>query len=115
MAPIKKTLWRDVALLNALTPGLLPPLTWTREGYEQYIGCKLNRAELLNQQAGVIFTGTSYAHSLEDIPGDIFLALCDDEATAFELMVKANNARSDARVSRETANPGGMRTRRLFG
>lgn len=64
--------------------------------------------------AGIIFTGQSYANSLDDIPGDIFLALCSDEATAFERMCATNSARTDIRFKRENV-PGAIQTRSILG
>jgi len=99
--------------LNALTPGLLPPVTRDRAGYELFFATKLNRAELINQQAALLYLGSSYAQSLDDLPGELFLAICEDEATAFEAMCNANNGRERARLHREQV--GGVRTRKLMG
>lgn len=57
----------------------------------------------------------SYAMSLDDIPAEIFLALCGgDEALAFEMMVKVNNGRDHARTMRQN-QPGATKTRSIFG
>lgn len=114
MAPRKKSEWREVALLNALCPGLLSPCTPGKSGYEKFIGVWLNRADLLNQMAGILFTGMSYANSLDDIPGEIFEALCSDQATAFERMCQTNSARTDIRFKRDNA-PGATITRSILG
>lgn len=100
--------------MNALCPGLLSPCTPGKHGYEKFVGIWLNRADLINLHAGIAFTGTSYANSLDDIPEGIFLALCSDEATAFERMCQTNNARTDTRFKRENM-PGALVSRSILG
>ena len=80
--------------------------------YEDFCGMFFCRSELLAQAAYAQFLGASFAGSLEDVPPELFLAICDDEATAFELMVATNSARSRAKAARERTT--GQHIERLF-
>lgn len=105
-----------MALLAALVPGLLPPLTFDRPGYERFFALWLCRTELIAQAQWIAYTGHSYALSTGDLPEGLFLAAFPDEATAFEAMVRVNNARemnrTRARLAQERAT--GTQTQRLF-
>lgn len=95
--------------MAALLPGILRPLEDTREGYAQFVGLWLNRRSVIAQWEHIGYVGSSYAQGNGDLPAEFFLAVCDDEASAFEAMVKANNARSMARaraMPRNTAREG---------
>ena len=80
--------------------------------YEDFVGVWANRGELLAQAAYIHFLGASFAGSLDDVPPALFLAVCDDEATAFEMMCRVNSARSDAKARRQQQP--GVHTSSLF-
>jgi hypothetical protein len=77
------------------------------------VGLWLNRAEIMHQAAFIALLAGSYANSLADIPPEIFLAVHEDEATAFEQWSATNSARSDAVAKRNANSP--TQTSQLFG
>lgn len=108
MARSKKNEWREIALLNSLCPGLIQgPVS-----YEKFVGLWLNRSEMIHQQAFIALLAGTYSNSLADIPAEIFLAVHEDEATAFEQWSATNSARSDAAAKQK---PQGQQTHQLFG
>ncbi len=100
--------------MAALIPGYLPPITFDRQGYERHFALWLCRAEIMSQAEWVVYVGTSYAMGLDDLPAELFLAAFGDEASAFEAMVRTNNARSSARMARQRQARPGVQTRSLF-
>lgn len=77
------------------------------------MGVWLNRHDLMHQRIYEVYKGVEMAMTLGDLPAALFLAVCDDEATAFDHWSTTNNIRSDA--LRERRNTTGQQTRSLFG
>ena len=87
---------------------MLPPRTWWQwftgqptVPYECLVGLWLNRMEILWQRVYTQYVGAQYAASLGDLPPELWLAVCDDEATAFECWSTTNNNRNRAMLERQ--------------
>lgn len=112
----KKKQSLDLILLAALAPGLMPPLTPDKAGYERMVGLWFCRTELMAQAQWISYVGHSYALGSGDLPEALFLAVYPDEASAFEAYCRVNNARemnrTRAKLAQERAT--GSHTRSMF-
>lgn len=104
--------------IPGLLPATLPRRTWWQWwtgrpalSYAAFVGLWLCRMEVLWQQVYAGYVGAQYANSLGDIPADMWLSVCDDEATAFECWSSTNGARSRALMERQ---PPGTQVQRIM-